>query len=95
MTEASHLWVIVVSTTDRDRFAKATDLLTRTGTRIRPGVYELLGTRTRIVRLAEELAYCLRSEDQARIYSLCRDCRDRTLLLGGATLSETPVAFIF
>lgn len=64
------------------------------GTRVRSCVYEVLCSRSALRRLLDELAFLLEPEDRVRIYRVCQECREQTVLFGGGSLPHPPTAII-
>ena len=94
MSETSQLWVVVDDIKDKRRRYQVRDVLRYAGNPIRPGVFEIVTTQTRLHALLQEFAAVLDPDDELRIYRICANCREMSTVFGPGELSKPPAAII-
>jgi CRISPR-associated endonuclease Cas2 len=94
MPDPMQLWVFVYDVRDAGRQKQVRDCLRFAGSRVQDCVYEVAGSKTRLRRLIEELAFLLGPDDGMRVYRVCKDCRQETTIFGEGRLTSRPVVII-
>lgn len=93
-SDETFLWVVIYNLQDAERGRRLGELLKFNGNCVRPCVYEVFASKTRIDSLLRELAVDLTKDDTVRVYRVCEQCRQGTYLFGDVELPGNPEAIV-